>query len=286
MRKTNNKHQKTRSLKEAPFNEEPMRMQEGSRKEYAPMMEEDMDAFEGFGGEVPIYNVEEEEGLGYYDEGEMGTIDTMGDFGDATFYEGAFDENLSLEDFEGGEDTMPTYQYDETMDEGVIFTQEDIDRMVDSEQGMDPYYMAEEPYYDEMDMDQYAYENSDINAAEGDIMGMEDTIAMDMENEDYEYMLEEQQMFDEMGLEKEADYQAVMIEEKYGNEFNDMNGEEISDEEAYENMLEEQERYAEMGLEEEMNVEMGLEEEYEFMLEEEQKYAEMGLEEEEKNLLN
>jgi len=274
LRKTNNKHQKTRSLKEAPFNEEPMQMQEGSRQEYAPMMEEDMDTFEGFGGEVPIYNVEEEEGLGYYDEGEMGTIDTMGNFGDATFYEGAFDENLSLEDFEGGEDMMPTYQYNEVMDEGVIFTQEDIDRMVDSEQGMDPYYMAEEPYYDEMDMDQYDYENSDINAAEGDIMGMEDTIAMDMENEDYEYMLEEQQMFDEMGLEKEADYQAAMVEEKYGNEFNDMNGEAISDEEAYENMLEEQERYAEMGLEDEAAFDATAEE------------WESMMEEEEENLLN
>ena len=81
---------------------------------------------------------------------------------------------------------ISAYHFDEAIDKGIVFTQEDINLVVDGKQDMDTYYVTEEPQCIEIGMYQYDYENSDINSAE------EDTMAMDTEEGEYGYMLEEQ----------------------------------------------------------------------------------------------
>eukprot|EP00551_Chaetoceros_affinis_P009342 CAMPEP_0203665394 /NCGR_PEP_ID=MMETSP0090-20130426/2602_1 /ASSEMBLY_ACC=CAM_ASM_001088 /TAXON_ID=426623 /ORGANISM="Chaetoceros affinis, Strain CCMP159" /LENGTH=276 /DNA_ID=CAMNT_0050528919 /DNA_START=80 /DNA_END=907 /DNA_ORIENTATION=+ len=210
--KNKNDDQNVRSMKEASL-KEPMQVQEGSRQDYAPMMDEYTETSEWFEGEeVPMYQAEEEV---------MGMA-AMGEF------------------------------EEEPLDEGIVYyTQGDIDRMVDTmDMEMDGYYDADmemmgigEPSEDPfMDMEDEMYNDTAYYLYEEE----EELSTLDIEEaqEEYEHMLEEEELYAEMGLEKEAAYEAALMEEKFGRE--DVYEE---DEEAYEFMLQEEERYAEMGLE-------------------------------------
>jgi len=199
-------------------------MKETSLKEAKQVQEGSRQTSEWFDGEVPMYEAEEED---------MGMTE--------------------MDEFE-----------EEPLDEGLAYyTQGDIDRMVDTmDMEMDGYYTqdkemgideaSEDPFMDledEMynDTAYYLYED------EGELF----THDVEEAQEEYEYMLEEEELYAEMGLEKEAAYEAALIEKKFGEE----------DEEAYEFMLEEEERYAEMGLEAEAAFDG---EEWDSMIEEEE----------------
>merc|ERR1719330_414110 len=123
--------------------------------------------------------------------------------------------------------------------------------MVDTmDMEMDGYYHADmemmgidEPSEDPfMDMEDEMYNDTAYYM----FMRREELSTLDIEEaqEEYEHMLEEEELYAEMGLENEAAYEAALMEEKFGRE--DVYEE---DEEAYEFMLQEEERYAEMGLE-------------------------------------
>mmetsp|Transcript_24829 Transcript_24829/g.31233 ORF Transcript_24829/g.31233 Transcript_24829/m.31233 type:complete len:265 (+) Transcript_24829:106-900(+) len=187
-------------------------MKETSLKEAIQVQEGSRQTSEWFDGEVPMYEAEEED---------MGMTE--------------------MDEFE-----------EEPLDEGLAYyTQGDIDRMVDTmDMEMDGYYDADmemmgigEPSEDPfMDMEDEMYNDTAYYLYEEE----EELSTLDIEEaqEEYEHMLEEEELYAEMGLEKEAAYEAALMEEKFGRE--DVYEE---DEEAYEFMLQEEERYAEMGLE-------------------------------------
>lgn len=108
-----------------------------------------MGTFEEFGGEVPMYEMEEEEDMGF---DQQGLYYTEEEFENDMMAEAMVMEREDMGDYYGdmGEEEA-------SLDEGLAYyTQEDIDRMFENEAvgEMDGYYEEiEEPFINEMDMD-------------------------------------------------------------------------------------------------------------------------------------
>jgi len=211
-----------KQMKGAPLDgvRDPMQIQKASRQDYVPMMEEeDMDAFEGFGEEVPIYDVNEED-FTYY-EGEQDDKVAMDGFEDEAPF---FEYDPYNEEFGGDNDMIMMPDYNETLDQDIYYTQEDIDMMAEGYLDME-----EDEYYDDTRSNYYVSYDEEEDRYYDDAMMKEkgeeeyDGMMEDMdyetileEDEQYQYMLREEELFAEMGLEKEAEYEAAMIEEEYG----------------------------------------------------------------------
>lgn len=223
--------------------QEPMQMQNQYRQDVAPIVmdEGDMDTFADFGGEVPIYDIGEEDqkeqdlDSSYYQEGlammdefleqegagmyyDQDTFNEGGLYSEDQYHENQYEYQYEgpegLGGLDGQEDIMmPAYHKEEDtllVDEGVVYTQEEFDRMVeesDSNKNMDSLYVeGENQYYnteEEQEQSYYGYDNT-----------------MGVDEEEYDSMLdgEEWEMYSEMGRleEEEVALEASMMEELNG----------------------------------------------------------------------